>query len=47
MVDPTVYLRDYNWEGKLRWTTVTLQKAHGSSYRRRVRASCMEVEDGD
>ena len=47
MVDPTVYLRDYNWEGKTRWTMVTLQKAHGSSYRRRVRASCMEVEDGD
>jgi hypothetical protein len=47
MVDPTVYLRDYNWEGKPRWTMVTLQKAYGSSYRRRVHETCVEVEDGD
>jgi hypothetical protein len=44
-VDPTVYLRDYAWDGTPRWHVVVLQKSYGSAYRAKVRRSCEEVEN--
>jgi hypothetical protein len=45
MVDPTVYLQDYRWDGIEHWHVVTLQQAYGSSYRRRVRETCEMLPD--